>query len=152
MDERERLASPGAYVLVVELERDAMLVIGRLGESSFPSGTYAYVGSAMGGLGGRLGRHLNPERKTHWHIDHLSRTGEIVGAFVVPSRLRQECAVSKTLAGIDRSIPFCFGFGCSDCECQTHLFQVDEDALEELRRRYGEMLPSYDLKRQSSRR
>ncbi|MDD1769610.1 MAG: GIY-YIG nuclease family protein [Methanomassiliicoccales archaeon] len=148
----EGIRSSGAYVLVIDLARDQRLVVGKLGEFRFPAGTYAYVGSAMGGLGGRLGRHLNPGRKVHWHIDRLTRAGTIRGAFVIPSMERQECALSDALGHLDGSNPMCPGFGCSDCNCITHLFRVEAPAISRMGRLYGAMLPAEILIRQSSRR
>jgi Uri superfamily endonuclease len=150
--EEANIGSPGAYILVVDLACDERLKVGSLGECPFPAGTYAYVGSAMGGLRGRLGRHLDPGRKMHWHIDQLTRAGEIRGAFIIPSRTRRECAVSEVLRDLEGSAPVCPGFGCSDCRCPTHLFRVDESAIGRMIWLYGALLPAQSLVRRSSRR
>ncbi len=148
----DRLDSPGAYVLIVKLDKPKRIAVGRLGRIDFHAGTYAYVGSAMGGLAGRLGRHVDPDRRTHWHVDRLMKVGTIKGAFVVPSKRKEECVVATTLAGlkgVERSYD---GFGCSDCGCVTHLFSVDGSALRAMRGLYGEMIPAQGLIRRSRRR
>jgi Uri superfamily endonuclease len=152
MTGRVRSRRPGAYVLVIDLPKDAVLEVGRLGRSEFPAGVYGYVGSAMGGLEGRLGRHLDPERATHWHIDRLTRAGEVRGAFVIPSARRQECRIASTLAKLPGSGPFCRGFGCSDCGCDTHLFTLEEGAVEALGVLYGPIVPAAALIRAPRRR
>jgi len=50
---------PGTYLLLLRLEEDREIEIGRLGSLFFPRGYYLYVGSAMGpgGLVARLARH-----------------------------------------------------------------------------------------------
>ena len=47
--DRER----GAYLLVLNLERDLKLSIGALGEHTLRRGVYLYIGSARGGIRGR---------------------------------------------------------------------------------------------------
>ncbi|HVO78055.1 MAG TPA: GIY-YIG nuclease family protein [Methanomassiliicoccales archaeon] len=152
MSAKGHLERPGAYVLIIDLAVERNLEVGRLGSFVFPAGTYAYVGSAMKGLGARLGRHVNPERKNHWHIDSLTRAGEIRGAFLFPSRTRQECTIAGRLASVKGAEPFCRGFGCSDCFCETHLFLLRYDAYRQLARGSGEFVPSDALVRRSSRR
>jgi Uri superfamily endonuclease len=66
----------GTYVLLLFLERDKEIVVGRRRRSSsilFRAGYYAYVGSAHGpgGLRSRINRHLMKDKKSVWHIDYL---------------------------------------------------------------------------------
>jgi Uri superfamily endonuclease len=63
--------SPGAYILLVQLPRARGLVVGRLGTYAFPSGWYAYAGSALGGVEQRVARHLRESTVRHWHMLHL---------------------------------------------------------------------------------
>ncbi len=114
----------GIYILVLKLDNDAGIQIGKLGNIRFLKGYYAYVGSARG-TGGfkRVTRHLkvasgiNSIRK--WHIDYLLPHSRPVYAVLLPTCDDLECAIAKKLAQFLIWIP---GFGCTDCSCPTHLF------------------------------
>lgn len=112
----------GTYTLVIELERARTIEVGALGECRFPSGWYAYTGSAFGTGGfARVDRHYElaaGERSTrHWHIDYLlgDEAASIRGDVRTPDA-DIECAVAGDLpsASVD-------GFGASDCSCASHL-------------------------------
>jgi Uri superfamily endonuclease len=97
------------------------LRIGGLGIHSFPPGYYVYVGSALGGLSGRLRRHLRSEKRLHWHIDYLLQKAAVAQIWYAIGSDRLECkwnAILRNLPGATRSIP---GFGASDCRCPSHL-------------------------------
>ncbi|MCX6651977.1 MAG: GIY-YIG nuclease family protein [Methanomassiliicoccales archaeon] len=138
--------SVGAYVLLVHLRRGQSIRVGSLGEHHFPRGTYAYVGSAMGGLEGRLRRHLSPRKKVHWHIDHLASKGDIVGAFVVPSIRKEECLLNEQISRLPGSRAVVEGFGSSDCDCQSHLHLVASETKKEIRRLYGRMQTADEIR------
>lgn len=121
----------GSYGVLLQLVKPQILSIGRLGEGSFPAGSYAYFGSARGpgGLRARLGRHLWNRGSSHWHIDALSRVAEAKGyCYVVHSAelsldIPIECFWSQAVTALSEvSIPL-KGFGSSDCRsgCQAHL-------------------------------
>ena len=113
----------GTYTLVVELSETADIDVGALGTKTFEDGWYAYVGSALGSGGfSRIDRHRElaaGERETrHWHIDYLLGHPESRLASVVrTSGVDGECSVARALDN-----PALAGFGCSDCDCETHLF------------------------------
>ncbi|WP_267640813.1 GIY-YIG nuclease family protein [Haloarchaeobius amylolyticus] len=121
----------GTYTLLLELARDVTVEVGALGPVALDAGWYAYTGSAFGPGGfSRVDRHYElatGERDTrHWHVDYLlghpavSLRGDVrsVDADV-------ECAVARRL---DAVVP---GFGCSDCDCESHLASAaDRRALE----------------------
>jgi len=109
----------GSYILLIELKKDILVPIGKLGKKHFSKGYYVYVGSAMNGLEQRIQRHLRRQKKMHWHIDYLLKHAEIQNVFYKESIIREECNIAKTLESALSSIP---GFGCSDCRCKTHLF------------------------------
>lgn len=111
----------GAYLLVIVLERALGLQVA--GQSArLPPGHYAYCGSARGpgGLRARVGRHLRPEKRPHWHIDALTGAGHITG--VAWSEGANECSLLawvQALPGAAVPVP---GFGSSDCRrCPAHL-------------------------------
>lgn len=114
--------APGTYVLLLHLRQRAPIQIGRLGLIIFQRGWYAYVGSAFGagGLAARLGRHLQPHKKPHWHLDYLRALAEPRHIWLNTATTPLEHTWAAALAaGGARPIP---GFGCSDCRCPSHLF------------------------------
>ncbi len=111
--------APGTYVLVLHNRGDLSLDVGSLGMQEFNVGWYLYVGSAMSGLSARMRRHFKRRKVSHWHIDYLTKVTRIAGAMVLASGDRLECGVADKLKTRMSSIA---GFGCSDCECRSHLF------------------------------
>ncbi len=117
----------GTYTLIVELEGDATIAVGALGEFDLPAGWYAYTGSAFGAGGfGRVDRHYElaaGERSTrHWHIDYLlgAETAAIRGDVRTPDA-DVECAVASALPPSPVE-----GFGASDCDCSAHLAYAED--------------------------
>jgi Uri superfamily endonuclease len=120
----------GSYIIYVEVTHDRSIRIGSLGSVSFKKGFYAYVGSAMNGLSGRIMRHLRKDKKLHWHIDYLLRKARIRAVHIRPSGKKEECALAQKFASRFTGI---VGFGCSDCKCASHLFY--SKSLDDLRNR-----------------
>jgi len=119
----------GGYVLVMELEKGQEISVGSLGRSYFPTGFYAYCGSALAGFKARLNRHLIKNKKPKWHIDYLLNEAEIREIILCQTVKRLECLLSQALGGELTYIPH---FGCSDCHCKSHLFfSTDKDSLVE---------------------
>jgi Uri superfamily endonuclease len=117
----------GAYVLVLKLEIDSNIPVGKLGDVHFQRGYYAYVGSAMGGFM-RVRRHfkvasgINTTRR--WHIDYLLPRSSVLFAVLLPSDDAIECLLARSIGELGRGIP---GFGCSDCKCSSHLIFSKKD-------------------------
>lgn len=109
----------GSYLLIIKLENDAKITIGKLGEVEFNKGFYVYVGSALNGLEQRIQRHLRENKKTHWHIDYLLKHVTVSDIFYKENNAREECIIAKKFEG---TLPSILGFGCSDCKCKSHLF------------------------------
>jgi Uri superfamily endonuclease len=109
----------GSYILLIKLREAQTISVGRLKTVSFPRGYYAYVGSAMGGIIGRLNRHFGTNKKTHWHIDYLLEKASVDEVIICETEDRAECAIAQALGAQFDNIP---GFGSSDCKCQSHLF------------------------------
>ena len=118
-------ASPGAYVLIVDLNRPLRLSLPRRAPHVLPVGRYAYCGSAKGpgGLRARLGRHLRRGKAVRWHIDRLTAAGSVPALVAVPDG--GECdlrAALQACPGAAAPIP---GFGSSDCRrCPSHLLSL----------------------------
>lgn len=114
----------GSYILVVELKEDKQIEVGKLGLLSFRKGYYAYVGSAMGGLDGRIGRHMRKDKKKHWHIDYLLEEGMIRQVWCMEGK-RNECMIASEMADVFTGVA---NFGSSDCRCKSHLFYSESMA------------------------
>jgi sugar fermentation stimulation protein A len=119
----------GTYILLIEIPRGVCMKVGALGTLEFPRGFYAYCGSAMGGLGARINRHLRKQKKIWWHIDYLLQKGRVRGVMSAVTNERLECQLADGLGHAFNNYP---GFGSSDCHCQSHLFfSVELLALQE---------------------
>jgi len=117
----------GSYILLIELPRGQAIAIGSRQTYYFPVGSYAYVGSALGGFKSRLNRHLQ-KKKLRWHIDYLLQKASIGGIVLCDSAKRTECTIARALGQDFDSVP---GFGSSDCTCQSHLFfTAEKDKIE----------------------
>ncbi|RDI70296.1 GIY-YIG nuclease family protein [Halopelagius longus] len=149
-------APPGTYSLVYELNADAGVEVGALGECEFPAGAYAYVGSAHGSNGlGRVERHCRvasgDHEVRHWHVDYLGgHPSTDLAAVVASSNVDVdersssgrrgspgdiECRVARRLGGSSDASPSAVerplsspvsGFGSSDCDCDAHLVSGEE--------------------------
>jgi Uri superfamily endonuclease len=121
----------GAYLLRLLLKRSVCLKPGALKRVSLPAGEYIYVGSARGGIAGRIARHLRlaetKKGKLHWHIDYLLAhpQAQITGFQALAEK--KECVVSKRLASGEGISAPVLGFGSSDCRagCKAHLYRVE---------------------------
>lgn len=120
------LVLKGSYALVIRLDGDTRLTLGRLGSFAFPAGLYLYAGSALNGLESRVRRHLrrDNDKKRHWHIDYLTAVAPVCQVWWAADEQRRECE----WAGIVREwggkivAP---GFGASDCRrCPAHLLYL----------------------------
>jgi len=121
----------GIYILIIRVKTAITRKIGSRGRLTFPKGSYAYVGSAQKGLDARILRHLSRKKKRFWHIDYLLTSPAVQVTHVLWRRGSKEleCSVAHDIAAHGRAIR---GFGCSDCCCEAHLFQIK--SLTELRR------------------
>ena len=119
----------GTYILIITLGSDADIGVGALGTLHFDKGRYCYVGSAMGGLDQRIRRHLSKEKKVRWHIDNLTLAADHVEAYISYPDFIGECELAR-IAERSGMAPVHKGFGCSDCDCPTHLFRVTGGSLE----------------------
>ena len=117
--------APGTYALVLESAASEVVAVGRLGRIDLRRGFYVYAGSALGpgGLRARIGRHLDPGRPLHWHVDYIKVAMRIVEVWYVADPVRREHAWARALGDLQNaSIPLP-GFGASDCRCAAHLFR-----------------------------
>ncbi len=113
----------GIYLLEINIAHSQVIEIGALGKIKFNKGTYFYVGSSQNSLESRVARHISKskDKKKHWHIDYLlsSNFVKIKRIYYFRSDKSGECKLAKKLSQYYDSI---VGFGCSDCNCNSHLF------------------------------
>jgi Uri superfamily endonuclease len=126
---RKPSALKGDYLLLVELPTAVSISLAGRGAVILAPGTYVYIGSARGsgGLAGRLGRHLRPDKRRHWHIDYLLEEGRVVGIVPMPVEdggERMECRIARAMAEVWGKGNAVVGFGSSDCGCGSHLYRV----------------------------
>ena len=124
---RQEIGDRGSYLLVLELGKEKLIEIGRLGKVLFQKGYYIYVGSAMNNLSARIKRHRQKRKKMHWHIDYLTQEADGLLSLPIRSSQRHECEIAEALSSIMKSGPP--GFGSSDCHCLTHLFRSEKNPL-----------------------
>lgn len=117
----------GSYCLLLKLEQEKEIAIGRLGRRKLRSGYYVYVGSAMPHLTARIARHGRKHKRPHWHIDYLTQEADSLLPLPVRSSQRLECKMAQALSSMLDPGPA--GFGSSDCTCLSHLFFSPKNPL-----------------------
>jgi Uri superfamily endonuclease len=115
----------GTYCLIIEVKDISHLTVGRLGQVEFKPGFYVYVGSALNSLESRVKRHLSSEKKLHWHVDYLlvDSSSNIKEVIYSVGKEKIECSLASLISR--KSSPVA-RFGCSDCNCNSHLFYFEE--------------------------
>ncbi len=114
----------GTYALILRPQIAQIICVGRLGEMMVQPGWMVYVGSAFGpgGVKGRVGHHLRPHPKPHWHIDYLRQVAPLVEVWYSHDPIRHEHTWASLFHHLpDATIPLP-RFGASDCTCPAHLF------------------------------
>jgi Uri superfamily endonuclease len=119
-----KAALKGIYVLIIRVAEDVSVNVGALGKTVFTKGLYAYVGSAQANLEQRVKRHLRSDKRRFWHIDYLldNPAAEIVKVFFKQAAKPEECKTAKAIGETSEPVA---GFGCSDCNCRSHLFHIE---------------------------
>ena len=117
----------GTYCLLIDLNKDKSIEIGKKGEIHFKKGVYVYVGSALNSLEGRIRRHLRNNKKMHWHVDYLldSSSSRVIDVFYNADGVKHECELAREISINGGKIE---GFGCSDCKCPAHLFYFQNES------------------------
>ncbi len=113
----------GCYCLIINVDSKKTIKIGKkLGKIQFEKGYYVYVGSAMNSLMARIKRHLSDDKKLHWHVDYLLKHSEITEIIYNESTKKIECELSQFISSKTDGIT---DFGCTDCNCETHLYYFE---------------------------
>ncbi|PMB74168.1 DUF123 domain-containing protein [Candidatus Bathyarchaeota archaeon] len=124
-----RVALKGIYILTILIDKSIAVKVGAMGKIFFTQGFYAYVGSAQNSLEKRLNRHFKKAaKKKFWHIDYLLTEKHVntVKAFFKEAEKSEECITAQRLGEIGVPVE---GFGCSDCNCKSHLFMFSDRHL-----------------------
>lgn len=122
----------GIYALILRLTEPKEIRIGALGIISFKPGYYIYAGSALGSGGlSRVSRHIRfyreRYRKAKWHIDYLMEEAVLEKTICAETGDRLECILAAGISG-----DCVENFGCSDCDCNSHLFFREKEPTEEI--------------------
>jgi Uri superfamily endonuclease len=115
----------GIYVLIIQVAKDINVKIGAKGKITFKKGMYAYVGSAQTNLEKRIQRHFRKDKHKFWHIDYLldNDATKITKVFFKKANKPEECKTAKLIG--EKNKPT-HDFGCSDCNCKSHLFHIHD--------------------------
>lgn len=137
----------GTYCLIIEVEKDSTITIGRLGQLPFKRGFYIYVGSALNSLESRVMRHLSSDKKLHWHVDYLllNSNSNIKEVIYSIGEEKIECSLATFISNESLTVA---QFGCSDCKCGSHLFYFEayDDGLDVVLSAFEELeLSVYNL-------
>lgn len=134
----------GSYCLIISLNENIEIKIGKRGKIQFRKGYYVYVGSALNSLESRIKRHLSDDKKMHWHIDYLLKKSEITDIIYNESKRKIECELSQYLSLETTGIK---NFGCTDCKCESHLyyFKNKKSAIECVKNAYDSIAMNYDF-------
>lgn len=114
--------SKGIYVLVVRLLDDSFIKVGKLGVMHLNAGYYLYVGSGQTNVEKRVNRYFKKIKQPKWHIDYLLGWGNAIAekALILKLSKKYECKIALFIESMNAK-PI-VGFGCSDCNCKSHLF------------------------------
>ncbi|MBE6494095.1 MAG: GIY-YIG nuclease family protein [Methanosphaera stadtmanae] len=122
----KELIDKGTYCLIIKINKDIHVKIGAKGILSFNEGYYVYIGSALNTLSKRIKRHLSDDKKKHWHIDYLllNKNTKVSQVIYTYSTKKIECEISTKIK--ESAMNYIESFGCSDCECKSHLYYFNE--------------------------
>ncbi|MCW2278779.1 DNA/RNA nuclease SfsA [Heliophilum fasciatum] len=143
----EEVQDGGCYLLLLTLDKETPVTIGKLGERTLPPGHYVYVGSARKNLTQRVERHLRKRKNFHWHIDYLRDRASRCTALAVRTTEDLECTLAAAVQVL--AVDEVAGFGASDCRCTSHLFRFDAEPVRD--RRFMAMVQHFRMGRLEER-
>ena len=116
----------GTYALIYRCDAPFQAKVGKLGPVSFSTGYWIYIGSAFGpgGLKSRLGHHLKPSPRPHWHLDYVKHALRPVEIWLTTNPTIQEHTWANDLSQLRGATCPITGFGASDCTCRAHLIHL----------------------------
>lgn len=116
-------STSGTYALILHDRSNASVQVGRWGLLNIQPGFYLYIGSAFGpgGVRARVSRHCRKSKAKRWHVDYLREHADLIEVWYSHCTRHLEHEWAAAFLGMDGVAPV-EGFGCSDCECRSHLF------------------------------
>ena len=117
----------GTYCLLFHCSTASQVTIGKLGTYQIKPGYYCYIGSAFGrgGLKSRITRHLQINKRNHWHLDYLRPHLNPVEIWYSTDTIKREHQWAELLLKDKQSSIPIKKFGSSDCDCPAHLFYYE---------------------------
>jgi len=148
LDERHENRMHGTQMHETQMHGVLMheIRIGSLGVLEFAEGFYAYTGSARGPGGlRRVDRHIQvlegKKNTRRWHIDYLLPNTLFQEAVITRTAQDLECRIARSIGETMQAVP---KFGCSDCDCRSHLhYSSDLQLLLESVRRAHSLAQSW---------
>lgn len=135
----------GTYVLIFHCLSNNQVQVGKWGVIHIEPGYYLYVGSAFGpgGINARVTRHHRTNKEKHWHIDYLREHMDLISVCYSYDNKKLEHQWAQALSAMADMDPV-HGFGCSDCQCYSHLFRtINEPRFKLFSNKAGGMIKSY---------
>ena len=117
----------GDYLAIIHVTEEREITIGAKGKMIFPPAYYVYVGSAKANLEKRMERHKRLRKQKHWHIDYLRAAGDVIAVLPIRTADDLEHSLAQTMQGI--ATFYMAEFGCTDCDCPSHLFAFTENPI-----------------------
>ena len=115
--------------MLLHLEHETTLQIGRLGSHQLEKSYYVYAERISQQLTGKARRR---------HIDYLRELAAVEGLWVRIGPPPQDCKVIAEVLRLPGDQPGPPGFGSSGCRCRTHLVYFgDRPDVESIARRLG---------------
>ena len=120
----------GTYALILQSHTNEVIQVGHWGILNLQLGFYIYIGSAFGpgGLQARVSRHLRMDKRLHWHVDYLREHVTPSEIWVTYEAKHLEHEWAGILLGRTDITPV-QSFGCSDCNCYSHLFHSSAEPV-----------------------
>lgn len=118
----------GTYLLFFEMKQAKTIRVGKLAETEFAPGFYAYVGSAFGpgGLHARLRHHLSISERCHWHLDYIRPAMHFLSLWITEDTEPREHDWASVLAALPGCEVPVKDLGATDCQCHGHFFHFDQ--------------------------
>jgi len=125
---RQLSKEKGTYLLFFEMRKPQTIRVGKLSETHFLPGFYAYVGSAFGpgGLHARLRHHLNISERNHWHLDYVRPAMHFVSLWLTEDKEYREHDWAAALDAMPNSQLPVKDMGATDCQCSGHFFYFEQ--------------------------
>ena len=122
----DEMINKGTYCIVINMIKNWRVKIVAKGFINFQKGYYVYVGSALNSLTKRIERHLSDDKKKRWHADYLllNKNAEVKEVVYTHCDKKIECDISHKIN--ENADEYIEGFGCSDCNCVSHLYYFKE--------------------------